>query len=69
MYQFYRHVTKPAFVLITAVDAKLPSETKAEDWKKTQVRNEAFGEAKRSIEEKGYYLMKLGVTFREVDGG
>jgi hypothetical protein len=67
MYQFYRHTKKPAFVLIMPKDAAMPREARVEEWKAARVSDQIFDVAKKSIEEKGYFIIKVGVTFQEVE--
>ena len=67
-YQFFKHKYKSNFSLVLKEGADFPSEGNAEDWLLVTTRHDSDvnDQTKSTIEDKGYCLTKMEVSFTEV---
>jgi len=70
-YRFHVHRTQPAFRLVTLRDADFPAEARVEDWRFTVERERADTnpDVARLVDETGYCLFKIGMSFDEISEG
>lgn len=68
IYRFYRHRQKPQFRLVLKAQLGFPPETAEGEWELTRQREgeDVNRDVRREIDEKGYSLFKIGVTFAEL---
>lgn len=68
-YCFHIHRTKPAYRLVTAEGAAFPVEGREDDWRFTRTRDRAGTnpDVARLVDETGYCLFRIGLTFDEID--
>ncbi|MBO9557400.1 MAG: hypothetical protein J7515_02290 [Caulobacter sp.] len=67
-YRFHVHRTKPAYRLVTADGAGFPDGGNLEDWRFTRARERADTnpDVARLVDETGYCLFKIGLSFDEI---
>lgn len=64
-YRFHVHRAKPSYRLVTAEGAAFPLEGREEDWRFTRIRDRADTnpDVAKLVDETGYCLFKIGLTF------
>lgn len=67
-FRFYRHRRYPAFRLVLRAGDEFPSETHADDWEQTRVRQEedVSTDVLSDIRSRGYALFMLGAEFSQI---
>lgn len=68
-YRFHVHRTNPAYRLVIARDAAFPADANEADWRFTLARERAdtAPDVARLVDETGYCLFKIGLSFDELD--
>lgn len=67
-FSFYRHRRVPAFRLVLRAGDEFPSETHADDWEQTRVRQEEdiSTDVLSDVRSRGYALFMLGADFSQI---
>ena len=67
-YRFYVHRTRPAYRLLIAEGAPFPAEAREADWRFTvsRERGDTAADVARLVDETGYCLFKIGLSFEEL---
>ncbi|HWU15331.1 MAG TPA: hypothetical protein VN157_15130 [Caulobacter sp.] len=67
-FRFHVHRTKPAYRLVTADGAAFPAGADSQEWRFTRVRERADTnpDVARQVDQNGYCLFKIGLSFDEV---
>ncbi|KRA64748.1 hypothetical protein ASD79_20100 [Caulobacter sp. Root655] len=67
-YRFHVHRALPAFRLVTADGAGFPSGAAEADWRFTRTRErvDTNPDVARLVDEAGYCLFKIGMSFDEI---
>lgn len=67
-YRFHVHRAKPAYRLVTADGTGFPQAANPDDWRFTRVRDRADTnpDVARLVDETGYCLFKIGMSFDEI---
>lgn len=67
-YRFHVHRARPAYRLVTADGAGFPEAADPEDWRLTRTRSRAdtAPDVARLVDETGYCLFKIGMSFDEI---
>jgi len=68
-YRFHVHRGNPAYRLVIAEGAAFPAEASEADWRFTLSRERAdtAPDVARLVDETGYCLFKIGLSFDEID--
>ena len=68
-YRFHVHRSKPAYRLVIAEGSPFPAEAREEAWRFTLARDRAdtAPDVARLVDETGYCLFKIGLSFDEID--
>lgn len=68
-YRFHVHRAKPAYRLVTAGGADFPDGADPDDWRLTRSRQraETNPDVALLVDEPGYCLFKIGLTFNEIN--
>lgn len=67
-FRFHVHLRDPAYRLVIAEGAGFPAEANAADWRFTLSRERAdtAPDVARLVDETGYCLFKIGLSFDEI---
>lgn len=67
-YRFHVHGTRPAYRLVIAESAPFPAEAREEDWRFTvaRERDDTAPDVARLVDQTGYCLFKIGLSFEEM---
>ncbi len=68
-YRFHVHRMKPAYRLVIAEGAPFPAGAEEGDWRFTLARDRAdtAPDVARLVDETGYCLFRIGLSFDEID--
>lgn len=67
-YRFHVHRTKPTYRLVIAEGAPFPAEANEADWRFTRVRErgDTNPDVAKLVDETGYCLFRIGLSFDEI---
>ncbi|USQ97132.1 hypothetical protein [Caulobacter sp. RL271] len=67
-FRFHVHRDKPAYRLVIAEGAPFPAEANEDDWRFTLARERAdtAPDVAKRVDETGYCLFKIGLSFDEI---